>query len=76
MFGNYINGEWITNGATFENRNPANNGEVVGTFVKGTADRCRGRRLSRLPGLEHQRAARGNILYKAAASWTEFQSMR
>ena len=37
MFGNYINGEWIASGATFENRNPANTDEVVGTFVKGTA---------------------------------------
>src|ERR1035438_5418217 len=31
MFGNYINGEWISTGATFENRNPAT-GEVVPTF--------------------------------------------
>jgi aldehyde dehydrogenase (NAD+) len=38
VFGNYINGEWITAGrGTFENRNPANTDEVVGLFVKGTA---------------------------------------
>ncbi len=36
-FSNYINGEWVA-GPTFENRNPANNDEVVGLFVKGTAD--------------------------------------
>ena len=37
-FGNYIDGEWITEGrGTFENRNPANTDEVVGLFVKGTA---------------------------------------
>ena len=35
-FSNYINGEWVA-GPTFENRNPANNDEVVGLFVKGTA---------------------------------------
>lgn len=33
-FANYINGEWVS-GDTFENRNPANTGEVVGLFVKG-----------------------------------------
>lgn len=37
MFGNYVNGEWINTGATFEDRNPANTAEVVGTFVKGSA---------------------------------------
>jgi alpha-ketoglutaric semialdehyde dehydrogenase len=36
-FGNYINGEWVESGATFENRNPANTDEVVGLFAKGTA---------------------------------------
>src|SRR2546421_140788 len=30
IFGNYINGEWRTGGATFENRNPANTNELVG----------------------------------------------
>ena len=34
---NYINGEWV-GGDTFENRNPANTEEVVGLFVKGTAE--------------------------------------
>lgn len=33
---NYINGEWADSGATFENRNPADTGEVVGLFSKGT----------------------------------------
>ena len=35
-FANYIDGQWVS-GSTFENRNPANTGEVVGLFVKGTA---------------------------------------
>ena len=38
-FRNYIAGEWIrsSSGATFENRNPANRNEVLGTFPKSTA---------------------------------------
>ena len=36
-FANYINGEWVSSPKTFENRNPANTNEVVGTFSKGTA---------------------------------------
>lgn len=38
---NYINGEWRTPAATFENRNPANTDEIVGLFAKGTADDIR-----------------------------------
>ena len=33
---NYINGEWVGGDATFENRNPADTGEVVGAFAKGS----------------------------------------
>jgi len=36
-FGNYINGEWVNSGDTFENRNPANTDEIVGLHVKGSA---------------------------------------
>ncbi len=32
---NYINGEWAQSKATFEDRNPADTGEVVGLFAKG-----------------------------------------
>src|ERR1017187_829972 len=70
MFGNYINGEWITTGATFENRNPANTGEIVGTFVKGTAadiDAAAAAAAAAFPGWSTTSGpARGNILYKAA----------
>jgi len=70
MFGNYVNGEWITNGATFENRNPANTGEVVGTFVKGSAadiDAAAAAASAAFPGWSNTSGpARGNILYKAA----------
>ena len=39
-FKNLINGQWVdaSNGATFENRNPANTDEVVGTFPAATRE--------------------------------------
>ena len=33
---NYINGEWVGRDAAFENRNPADTGEIVGLFAKGS----------------------------------------
>ena len=36
-YSNYIHGEWVDGGKTFENRNPANTDEVVGLFTRGTA---------------------------------------
>ena len=36
-FANYINGEWVTGAKSFDNRNPANTDELVGTFTKGSA---------------------------------------
>ena len=36
IFANYIGGEWVKRAAVFEDRNPANTEEVVGSFVKGT----------------------------------------
>jgi aldehyde dehydrogenase (NAD+) len=35
VFKNYIDGQWVE-GPTFENTNPANTGEIVGLFVKGS----------------------------------------
>ncbi|MCX7836114.1 MAG: aldehyde dehydrogenase family protein [bacterium] len=39
-FQNFINGEWCdaSNGATFENRNPANWSDLIGTFPKSTVE--------------------------------------
>ena len=69
MFGNYIDGEWISGGATFEDRNPAT-GEVVGVFVKGTApdiDAAAAAAVAAFPAWSTTSGpARGNILYKAA----------
>jgi acyl-CoA reductase-like NAD-dependent aldehyde dehydrogenase len=69
-FGNYINGEWVTKGDTFENRNPANTDEIVGLLVKGSAadiERAAEAadaafpKWSAMPG-----PARGNYLFKVA----------
>ena len=69
-FGNYINGEFVTGSAVFENRNPANTGEVVGHFVKGAAKDVEDAAVAAaaaLPGWSNTSGpARGNILYRAA----------
>ena len=69
-FANFIGGEWVEHGSTFENRNPANHDEVVGLFVSGTAAditdaaEAAGRAL---PAWAATNApARGAILFKAA----------
>ncbi len=69
-FPNYINGEWRTPAATFENRNPANTDEVVGLFAKGTAEDIRDAAEAAnaaYPGWSGLNApARGALLYKVA----------
>ena len=69
MFGNYINGEWINTGASFENRNPAT-GELVGEFAKGRAADIKAAAeaaAAAFPGWSNMAGpARGAILYKAA----------
>ncbi|HET8775680.1 MAG TPA: aldehyde dehydrogenase family protein [Thermoanaerobaculia bacterium] len=39
-YSNYINGQWVKskNGKTFENRNPANQDDLIGLFQDSTAD--------------------------------------
>src|SRR5690349_8369664 len=70
IFSNYINGEWVKRDALFEDRNPANTGELVGSFVRGTAqdvDDAASAAAAALPGWSGMSGpARGNILYKAA----------
>jgi aldehyde dehydrogenase (NAD+) len=70
MFANYINGEWIASGATFENRNPANAEEVVGVMAKGSAadvSAAADAAAAAFPAWSTMSGpARGNILYKAA----------
>src|SRR5437879_2902900 len=70
MFANYINGEWIAAGATFENRNPANTDEVVGVMAKGSAAdiaAAADAAAAAFPAWSTMSGpARGNILYTAA----------
>jgi aldehyde dehydrogenase (NAD+) len=68
-FANYINGEWVESGKTFENRNPAT-GDLVGLHSKGSAadvERAADAAAAALPGWSSMPApARGAILFKAA----------
>src|ERR1035441_1775276 len=68
-FANYINGEWVESGKTFENRNPAT-GELVGLHAKGPAgdiDKAADAAAAALSAWSSMPApARGAILFKAA----------
>ena len=70
IFSNYIDGEWVQGPGVFEDRNPADTGELVGSFVKGTAqdiDDAASAAAAALPGWSATSGpARGNILYRAA----------
>jgi len=70
LFSNYINGEWVSRGQTFENRNPANTNELIGNFIKGTAQDVNDAAAAAAAALPAWSAmsgpARGNILFKAA----------
>jgi acyl-CoA reductase-like NAD-dependent aldehyde dehydrogenase len=67
---NYINGEWRTPAATFENRNPANTDEVVGLFAKGTVQDVKDAAAAAsaaFPAWSGMNApGRGALLYKVA----------
>ncbi|MBI3470206.1 MAG: aldehyde dehydrogenase family protein [Candidatus Solibacter usitatus] len=69
-FPNYIDGAWVSGGATFENRNPANTSEIVGLFAKGTAGdiaAAAAAAQAAFPGWAGMTApGRGNFLFKAA----------
>src|SRR6266852_4048071 len=69
-FANYINGEWVESGQTFENRNPANTGDLVALFSKGTTQdvtRAADAAAAALPAWSATNGpARGNILFKTA----------
>lgn len=68
-FSNYINGEWAA-GPGFENRNPANTDELVGTFVKGSAtdvERAAEAAQAAFPAWSSMPApARGALLFQVA----------
>jgi len=70
-YANYINGEWADRGSWFENRNPADTAELVGSFAKGAAqdvEEAASAAAAALPGWSGMSGpARGDVLYRAAA---------
>src|SRR5262249_27721694 len=68
-FANYINGQWVESGKTFENRNPAT-GDLVGLHSKGSADDVNAAADSAAAAFAAWSSmpapARGAILFKAA----------
>lgn len=70
IFANYIDGEWVSSGDTFDNRNPANTDEVVGIFAKARASEvtaaaeAAGRALAEWSNLPAP--ARGAYLFRVA----------
>src|SRR5438445_736320 len=69
-FSNYINGEWIESGHTFEKRNPANTEDLVALFSKGSAQdiaQAADAAAAAFPAWSSLNApARGSILFKTA----------
>lgn len=70
VYGNFINGEWVTSEATFEDRNPARWSEVIGHFAQGSAEDA-GKAIAAAEGAAEawgrmSAIARANILYKAS----------
>jgi alpha-ketoglutaric semialdehyde dehydrogenase len=70
-FPNYIDGQWVSGPKTFDNRNPANTGELIGTFTRAAPQDMHDAASAAAAALPAWSAlsgpARGNILYKAAA---------
>ncbi len=71
-YGNFINGEWqaAASGETFENRNPANQDDLVGRFAASGAEDVAAAVAAAAEAAESWRRtsaiARANILHKAA----------
>src|SRR5689334_22744636 len=69
-FSNYINGEWVGGPALFEDRNPADTSEIVGSFVKGGAKDIHDAAAAAAAAMRGWSGmsgpARGNILFRAA----------
>src|SRR5437899_1165107 len=69
-FSNYINGEWIESGHTFEKRHPANTDDLVALFSKGSSQdivKAADAAAAAFPAWSSLNApARGAILFKTA----------
>ncbi len=69
---NFVNGEWVASrsGKTFENRNPANTDDLIGTFQQSTAEDVNEAIQAAACAYEQWRLVpapkRGEILFKAA----------
>jgi len=70
IYANYINGEWVSGDALFENRNPADTEELVGRFVAGSPADIEAAAQAAAAAFPAWSAtagpARGAILFKAA----------
>jgi alpha-ketoglutaric semialdehyde dehydrogenase len=70
VYGQYINGEWVSGEDTFENRSPAKSSEVIGLFAKGTAQDAEAAIAAADEAAAEWGASspitRANILYKAS----------
>jgi acyl-CoA reductase-like NAD-dependent aldehyde dehydrogenase len=74
---NFIDGEWVASksGRTFENRNPANTGDLIGIFQESTPDDAKGAIEAAARAYERWRLVpapkRGEILFRAAQLFVE-----
>jgi aldehyde dehydrogenase (NAD+) len=72
VYKNFINGEWVesASGKAFENRNPANTGELVGMFPQGMEEDVRAAVEAAKEAYRHWRLVpapkRAEILFRAA----------
>jgi aldehyde dehydrogenase (NAD+) len=72
FYKNFVNGEWVASrsGKTFENRNPANTDDLIGTFQHSTAEDVNEAIQAAACAYEQWRLVpapkRGEILFKAA----------
>jgi acyl-CoA reductase-like NAD-dependent aldehyde dehydrogenase len=72
VFRNFINGEWVesASGTAFEDRNPANTGELIGLFPRSTAEDVDAAVRAAADAFESWRLVpapkRAEILYRAA----------
>ena len=76
VYKNYINGKWVESksGKTFENRNPADTTDLIGTFQKSNADDVKAAIDAAAEAFKKWRLVpapkRGEILYRVAARLT------
>ncbi|MBD3233557.1 MAG: aldehyde dehydrogenase family protein [candidate division Zixibacteria bacterium] len=81
VYKNYINGEWVdsVSGATYENRNPADNRELIGLFQKSNAEDVNNAIVAADEAYKKWRLVpapkRGELLFKVAQKLDEKKEM-